>query len=72
MTQLQASELYQLKTKVEEAEAEGRDLLAIMAESVQEQITQAYARLSAILQRSTYTYCISQCNLRGGRHLRVR
>ena len=54
MTQLHVSELYQLKTKVEQAEAEGRDLLAIMAESVQEHITQAYARLSEIVQRSTY------------------
>jgi CII-binding regulator of phage lambda lysogenization HflD len=49
MAQLLASELYQLKQKVEAAEATGQDFLATLAKRVQEQIDQARARLKEVL-----------------------
>ena len=53
MARLQASELFQLKKKVEEAEAKGQDLLAAMAEHVQADIAQARTRLSEVRQGSS-------------------
>jgi len=49
--ELKASELYQLKTKVEEVEGDGRDLLAEMAAQVDEEIAEARERLEALLQK---------------------
>jgi len=48
MAQLKASELFQLKAKAEEAEAEGRDLLAEMARHVDEQVAGAQKRLATL------------------------
>jgi len=45
MAQLKASELFQLEVKVEEAEAEGRDLLIAMAQQVDQQVAGAQKRL---------------------------
>jgi len=45
---LKGSDLYQLKTKVEAAENEGRDLLAEMASRVKEMIALASERLARI------------------------
>ena len=50
ITQLEESDLYQLKTKVEAAENEGRDLLTEMASRVEEEITSASKRLAEITE----------------------
>ena len=51
IAQLKASDLYQLKIKVEEAEDNGRDLLAEMASRLNEQIADARGRLDEIARR---------------------
>ena len=48
--QLEESDLYQLKTKVEAAENEGRDLLTEMASRVEEEITSVSKRLAEITE----------------------
>lgn len=48
MAHLKASDLYQLKAKVDEAENQGQDLLANMAVQVEEQIGTARKRLAAV------------------------
>lgn len=48
IVQLKESDLYKLKTKVEEAEKEGRDLLADMAKQLGKQISDAHKRLTEI------------------------
>jgi len=55
MAQVLASELYQLKQKVEAAEATGQDFLATLAKRVQEHIDQARARLKEVLSKG-YPY----------------
>ena len=55
ITQLEESDLYQLKTKVEAAENEGRDLLAEMASRVEEEITSASERLVEITGGRAHT-----------------
>jgi hypothetical protein len=50
IAQLEESDLYQLKTKTEEAEDEGRDLLAEMASRVDEQIALAKGKLEEIIK----------------------
>lgn len=52
MARLKASELYQLKAKVEEAENERRDLLAEMASQVRKKIEEAGKRLATVKQRT--------------------
>lgn len=54
ITQLEESDLYQLKTKVEVAEDKGRDLLAEMASRVDEQIARASRRLARITGRRVH------------------
>lgn len=49
MARLEQSDLYELKARAEEARAEGRDLLAEMAEKVEEQISRSRVRLQAVL-----------------------
>lgn len=49
ITKMRESELYQLKTKVEAAEDEGRDLLSEMASKVEDEINEAHARLDDII-----------------------
>ena len=51
--QLMASDLYRLKAKVDEAENEGRDLLAEMASQVEGQITAATKRLAGVAKKTT-------------------
>ncbi|MGH7889373.1 MAG: molecular chaperone DnaJ [Thermodesulfobacteriota bacterium] len=51
INQLKESDLYKLKTKVEEAEKEGRDLLAEMAEQLDEQIVDVRKLLDEIKER---------------------
>lgn len=51
MAELKASDLYQLKAKVEEAENESRDLLAEMASQIKQQITETRKRLAAATQK---------------------
>ena len=53
-TQLEESDLYQLKTKVETAENEGRDLLDEMASRVKEEIASASKRLARITGRRVH------------------
>lgn len=48
MAELKASDLYQLEAKVEEAENEGRELLAEMASQVKQQIAEARRRLTGV------------------------
>jgi hypothetical protein len=55
MKELQESDLYQLKTQVEEAEVEGRDLLAELAAQVRERVAQAKKRLSAMTEKRAAT-----------------
>lgn len=55
ITQLEESDLYQLKTKVEAAENEGRDLLTEMALRVEEEITSASERLVEITGERAHT-----------------
>lgn len=55
MKELRESDLYQLKTRVEEAEAEGRDLLAELAAQIKEQIAQAKKRLAAMTEKRAAT-----------------
>ena len=52
---MEESDLYQLKTKVEAAENEGRDLLAEMASRVKEEIALARERLARITGRRVHT-----------------
>ena len=56
ITQLEESDLYQLKTKVEAAENEGRDLLDEMASRVKEEIASASERLARITGKNEYTH----------------
>jgi len=49
--QMQASELFQLKTKAEEAEADGRDLLVEMAQQVAQQGAAAQRRLARLTRK---------------------
>ncbi len=51
MTQLRASELYQLRVKVNEAEGEGRDLLADMTAQVDQRIISARKRLAELASK---------------------
>ncbi len=53
LQRLKESSLYQLKYKVEVAEAEGRDLLAEMAVFLSQQIVEAEQRLHNVLLRET-------------------
>jgi len=55
ITHLEESDLYQLKTEVEAAENEGRDLLAEMASRVKEMIALASERLARINGRRVHT-----------------
>jgi hypothetical protein len=55
IVQLDESDLYQLKTKVEAAENEGRDLLAEMASRVEEEIASASERLAEITGGRAHT-----------------
>lgn len=48
---LKASELYGLKVRVEEAEAQGRDLLAEMAAALEEEIAEARRQLGRLRRR---------------------
>ncbi|MGH7800808.1 MAG: molecular chaperone DnaJ [Thermodesulfobacteriota bacterium] len=52
ITQLKESDLYKLKTKVEAAEKEGRELLADMAKQLDEQKADARKRLAEIKERA--------------------
>ena len=47
------------------------ELVACDAE-VQEALANTLEVVQEIAQAGPYTYCIFQCNFRGGRHLRVR
>ena len=49
------SDLYKLKTEVEKAEDEGRDLLAEMASRVDEQIARSSKKLDKITRRKGTT-----------------
>lgn len=51
MAELEASDLYQLKTKVEEAENKGQDLLVEMAAQVEGQLVEATRRLAAVTKK---------------------
>jgi hypothetical protein len=51
IAELKASDLYQLKAKVEKAESEGQDPLAEMASQIKQQITEARKRLAVISQK---------------------
>lgn len=51
IAELEASDLYQLKAKVEEAESGGRDLLGEMASQVKQQIAEARKRLAVMTQK---------------------
>lgn len=51
ITQLKVSALYRLMVRVEEAEKEGRDLLAEMAANVNQQISDAKRRLVAAVAK---------------------
>lgn len=51
MIQLRASDLYQLKVKVDEAEGEGRDLLAEMAAQVDQEIAAGKKRLAEVARK---------------------
>jgi hypothetical protein len=53
ITQLVETELHQLKTKVDDAAREGRDLLAEMAHRLDAQIEDARQRLSHLEQSAT-------------------
>ena len=53
--QLRESDLFKLKTDVEKAEDEGRDLLAEMASRVDEQIARASKKLDNITGRRVRT-----------------
>jgi len=55
ITQMEESDLYQLKTKVEAAENEGQDLLDEMASRVKEEIASASERLARITGRRVHT-----------------
>ena len=55
MAQLEASDLHQLKTKVEEAEREGQDLLIEMAARIDKQIVTAKSRLGKLVLGRTST-----------------
>jgi hypothetical protein len=46
--QLNTSDLFQLRLKADEAEAQGRDLLKDMASQIEIQIDEAQSRLSAL------------------------
>ncbi len=50
---LQTSDLYRLRTQVEQAEKAGRDLLAEMAAGIEPQVEEARARLEALLAGET-------------------
>jgi len=52
INQLKKSDLYKLKAKAEEAEKEGRDLLADMAKQLDEQNADALKRLAEINERT--------------------
>lgn len=52
---LKVSDLHQLKARVEEAENEGRELLAEMASQVKQQIAEARRRLAEISQKRANT-----------------
>lgn len=54
IAQQEESDLYQLKTKADAAEKEGRDLLAEMASKMDEQIALANRRLSEITRRRVH------------------
>jgi hypothetical protein len=49
--ELKASDLYQLKAKVEKAESEGQEPLGEMASQIKQQITEARERLAVISQK---------------------
>ena len=53
IAQLRSSDLYRLKTEVERAEAEGRDLLAEMASRLDQQITDRRGHLASLMQGKT-------------------
>lgn len=53
INELQKSDLYELKKKVEEAEAEGKDLLKEMAEEINDKIVEAKERLRKIQVKKT-------------------
>ena len=55
IAQLKASDLYQLKVKIEVAEGAGRNLLAEMAQGVEEQIAVARKRLAKIIGKRVDT-----------------
>lgn len=52
INQLKESDLYKLRVKVEEAEKEGRDLLAEMSEQIENQIADARKQLTEVKERS--------------------
>jgi len=52
LQELLRSELYQLKTRVDEAERDGRDVLKEMIDKVEDQIAQAKRRLDAVPSHS--------------------
>ena len=54
ITHMEGSDLYQLKTKFETAENEGRDLLAEMSSRVKKEITSASERLAQITERRAH------------------
>jgi hypothetical protein len=49
--ELEESKLYQLLTKVEQAELEGRDLLAEMAANLRDQIRAAHLLLESLREK---------------------
>ncbi len=53
LAQLQSSDLYRLKKEVEEAEAEGQDLLAEMASRLDQQINDAKAHFASLVQEKS-------------------
>ncbi len=53
MTELRASDLYRLKVKADEAQAEGRDLLAEMAAQVDQEIAVAEKRLAELTRKGS-------------------
>jgi len=55
ITQLKESDLYKLKTKVEDAEKEGRDLLADMANQLDKQIADASKHLAQVTRKGRKT-----------------
>ena len=57
IAQLRSSDLYRLKTEVEKAEAEGRDLLNEMVLRLDQQITDRRGRLASLMQGKTNRVC---------------